>query len=78
LTWLIVSPWGDAASCLNCEIFSDATLAGIDGSKALASILTPVDADHQPNIFLNLTEVCRYIAECLDLPYRETFVTGEG
>jgi len=77
-TWLIVSPLGDAGSSLNCEIFSDASLAGVDGSKALVSILTPVDADHQPNIFLNLTEVCSYIAKCLDLPFRETFVTGEG
>ncbi len=77
-TWLIVSPWGDADNYLNCEIFSDAGLAGVDGSKALVSIPIPVDSDHQPNVFLNLTEVCSYIAKCLDLPFRETFMTGEG
>lgn len=77
-TWLIVSPLGDADRCLNFEIFSDASLTGIDGSKALVSILTPVDSDHQPNIFLNLTDLCSHISGCLDLPFRETFVTGAG
>lgn len=74
-TWLIVSPWGDDGGCLNYEMFTDATLAGVDGSRALASILTPVDADHQPNIFLNVTEVCRFIAKCLELSFEDTFLT---
>lgn len=74
-TWLVVSPWGDSGAYLNAEIFSDACLAGVDGQKTLISIPTPVDGDHQPNIFLNLTEVCQYIARCLDLPFEETFVT---